>query len=114
MLYLLAPLPCADLSLGHEATQKLLEEGRQMVVAARKYSRIVQCATQAPTSSAVQEAVAWIQRGEIGPIRFGRVILYRERSSIGKVSGPTPRNPSVSPPAPAHFKKLLRRIMAPA
>ena len=70
-------------------------EGRQMVAAARKYSRIVQCGTQARTSSAVQEAVAWVQRGEIGPIRFGRVILYRERSSIGKVSGPTPIPPEV-------------------
>jgi len=70
-------------------------EGRQMVAAARKYGRIVQCGTQARTSSALQEAVAWIQRGEIGPIRFGRVILYRERSSIGKVTEPTPIPPEV-------------------
>jgi hypothetical protein len=65
-------------------------EGRQMVAAARQYGRIVQSGTQARSSSALQEAVEWIQRGEIGPIRFGRVILYRERSSIGKVSEPTP------------------------
>jgi predicted dehydrogenase len=70
-------------------------EGRQMVAAARKYGRIVQCGTQARTSAAVQEAVAWVQRGEIGPIRFGRVILYRERSSIGKVTQPTPIPPEV-------------------
>jgi predicted dehydrogenase len=65
-------------------------EGRQMVAAARKYGRIVQAGTQARTSSALQEAVGWIRRGEIGPIRFGRVILYRERSSIGKVTAPMP------------------------
>jgi predicted dehydrogenase len=65
-------------------------EGRQMVAAARKYDRIVQCGTQARTSSAEREAVEWLQRGEIGPMRYGRVILYRERSSIGKVTAPTP------------------------
>ncbi len=65
-------------------------EGRQMVAAARKYGRIVQSGTQARTSSALQEAVAWVQRSEIGPIQFGRVLLYRERSSIGKVTAPTP------------------------
>jgi predicted dehydrogenase len=65
-------------------------EGRQMVEAARKYGRIVQCGTQARTSSAMREAIEWVHRGEIGPIRYGRVILYRERSSIGKVAQPTP------------------------
>jgi len=65
-------------------------EGRQMVAAARKYDRIVQSGTQARSSSALREAVEWVQRGEIGPIRFGRVILYRERSSIGKVAESTP------------------------
>ena len=70
-------------------------EGRQMVAAARKYDRIVQSGTQARSSSALQEAVEWVQRGEIGPIRFGLVILYRERSSIGKVAGPAPIPPEV-------------------
>ena len=65
-------------------------EGRQMVAAARKYGRIVQSGTQARTSSAMREAIDWVQRGEIGRMRFGRVLLYRERSSIGKVTEPTP------------------------
>ena len=64
-------------------------EGRQMVAAARKYGRIVQAGTQARSSSAMQEAFGWVQRGELGPIRFARVILYRQRSSIGKVTEPT-------------------------
>ena len=67
-----------------------LWEGRQMVAAARKYGRIVQSGTQARTSSAMREAIEWVQRGEIGRLRFGRVLLYRERSSIGKVTEPTP------------------------
>ena len=70
-------------------------EGKQMVAAARKYGRIVQCGTQARTSPALQEAVAWIQRGQLGPIRFGRVLLYRERSGIGKVTTPTQIPPEV-------------------
>jgi predicted dehydrogenase len=65
-------------------------EGRQMVAAARKYGRLVQAGTQARTSSAMREAVEWVQRGELGRIRFGRVILYRERAGIGKVTQPTP------------------------
>ena len=65
-------------------------EGRQMVAAARKYGRIVQGGTQARSSSVVREAFEWIQGGGLGPIRYARVILYRQRSSIGKVTEPTP------------------------
>ncbi len=65
-------------------------EGRQMVAAARKGGRIVQAGTQARSSSVLREAFEWVQRGEIGPIRFARVIVYRQRSSIGKVAEPTP------------------------
>ncbi|MGO8676155.1 MAG: Gfo/Idh/MocA family protein [Limisphaerales bacterium] len=65
-------------------------EGRQMVAAARQGRRIVQAGTQARSSSALREAFDWVRSGEIGPIRFARVIVYRERSSIGKVAEPTP------------------------
>ena len=58
--------------------------------AARKYGRIVQGGTQARSSSVVREAFEWIQGGRLGPIRYARVILYRQRSSIGKVAEPTP------------------------
>jgi predicted dehydrogenase len=65
-------------------------EGRQMVAAARKYGRIVQVGTQARSSSTAREAFDWVQRGNLGPIRFARVILYRQRSGIGKTTQPTP------------------------
>ncbi|MFI5381109.1 MAG: Gfo/Idh/MocA family protein [Tepidisphaerales bacterium] len=65
-------------------------EGRQMVAAARKGGRIVQTGTQARSSSVLREAFDWVQRGELGPIRFARVIVYRQRSGIGKVAEPTP------------------------
>ncbi len=65
-------------------------EGRQMVVAARQNNRIVQSGTQARSSPVMREAMEWLGRGELGPLRFGRIILYRQRDSIGKVSNPTP------------------------
>ncbi len=65
-------------------------EGQQMVAAARKYGRIVQAGTQARSSSALREAFAWVQQGNLGPIRYARIILYRQRSSIGKTTQPTP------------------------
>ena len=43
----------------------------------------------------MREAFAWLQSGELGAIRFARVILYRERSGIGKVAEPTPIPPGV-------------------
>ncbi|MBL9136609.1 MAG: Gfo/Idh/MocA family oxidoreductase [Verrucomicrobiales bacterium] len=64
-------------------------EGRQMVAAARKYRRMVQAGTQARSSPVLQEAFAWLQRGELGRVQFARVIVYRQRFSIGKVGGAT-------------------------
>jgi predicted dehydrogenase len=65
-------------------------EGRQMVAAARRHERVVQSGTQARSSPVMKEAVEWLQRGELGAIRFARIVLYRRRESIGKVSEPTP------------------------
>ncbi|MCC7374451.1 MAG: Gfo/Idh/MocA family oxidoreductase [Verrucomicrobiales bacterium] len=70
-------------------------EGRQMVAAARKYRRMVQAGTQARSSPVLQEAFAWLHRGELGRIQFARVIIYRQRFSIGKVTEPTPVPESV-------------------
>jgi predicted dehydrogenase len=67
-----------------------LWEGRQMVAAARKHRRILQAGTQARSSPVLKEALTWLQGGELGRIRFARVIIYRQRSSIGKVTEPTP------------------------
>jgi predicted dehydrogenase len=64
-------------------------EGRQIVLAARKYGRIVQTGTQSRSNPGLREAVAWIHEGNLGKIRVARGLCYKPRQSIGKVSGPT-------------------------
>ncbi|MBG86751.1 MAG: dehydrogenase [Verrucomicrobiales bacterium] len=63
-------------------------EGRQMVKAARKYKRIVQTGTQSRTSDGLQEAVKWIQEGNLGKIKIARGLCYKNRPSIGHVNAP--------------------------
>lgn len=64
-------------------------EGRQLVRAARKYNRIVQTGTQSRSNPGMQEAVAWIQAGNLGDIQRVTGLCYKPRQSIGKVSEPT-------------------------
>jgi len=87
-------------------------EGRQMVVAAEKYGRIVQTGTQSRSSQAIAEAIAWVRAGNIGRIEWAQGLCYKPRTSIGKVDGPQ------TPPAsvdydlwigPAPMKPLTRR-----
>lgn len=61
-------------------------EGRKTVEAARKYNKIVQCGTQARSSTAIKEAIAWVKAGNIGKIHFARGFCYKPRPSIGKTS----------------------------
>ncbi|MEW6159601.1 MAG: Gfo/Idh/MocA family oxidoreductase, partial [Verrucomicrobiota bacterium] len=65
-------------------------EGRQMVLAARKYKRIVQTGTQSRSSSGIKEGIEWIRAGNLGKILVARGLCYKPRQSIGKVSGPQP------------------------
>ncbi len=65
-----------------------VSEGRRIVQAARKHSRIVQTGTQIRSSVGIQEAVAWVQAGNLGKIKLARALCYKRRDSIGKVSGP--------------------------
>jgi predicted dehydrogenase len=65
-------------------------EGRKMVEAARKYSKMVQAGTQSRSSFAIKEAVAWIKEGNLGKILVARGLCYKPRPSIGKVDGPQP------------------------
>jgi len=65
-------------------------EGRQLVIAARKYNRIVQTGTQSRSSSGIAEAIAWVREGNIGKIIRARGLCYKRRPSIGKVSEPQP------------------------
>jgi len=64
-------------------------EGRQIVKAARKYSRIVQTGTQSRSNPGLREGVEWIQAGNLGKITVARGLCYKPRQSIGKVTAPT-------------------------
>jgi len=80
-------------------------EGRQIVAAAAKYSRIVQVGTQRRSNVALREAAEFIGSGQIGRPRYAHIVLYRSRASLGKVTAPMPVPPTVdydlwSGPAP--------------
>lgn len=63
-------------------------EGRQLVNAAAKHQRVVQCGTQIRSGAGLQEAVAWVQAGNLGKVTAARGFCYKRRDSIGKTSGP--------------------------
>jgi predicted dehydrogenase len=65
-------------------------EGRRMVEAARKYSRIVQAGTQRRSDVGLREAIDYINQGNLGQVRLVRGFVYGLRKSIGKVDGPQP------------------------
>jgi len=65
-------------------------EGRKMVEAARKYSRIVQAGTQHRSCPAVQEAARDLQAGKYGKVLWVHCSKLGARTSIGKVTEPQP------------------------
>ena len=65
-------------------------EGRQLVLAAAKHNRVVQAGTQIRSGAGLQEAVQWVQAGNLGRITAARGFCYKRRDSIGKVDGPQP------------------------
>ncbi len=70
-------------------------EGRQLVAAAAKHQRVVQCGTQIRSGAGLQEAVAWVRAGNLGKVTAARGFCYKRRDSIGKVDGPQPTPASV-------------------
>jgi predicted dehydrogenase len=70
-------------------------EGRQMVEAARKHDRIVQCGTQRRSQKAVIDAVDWIQAGNLGKIRYIVAFANKPRWPIGKLEEPLEIPPSI-------------------
>ncbi len=70
-------------------------EGRQMVRAARRHDRLVQCGTQHRSESNIAEAIAWIREGHLGKIRSVAAFANKPRSSCGKRSTPLPIPDSV-------------------
>lgn len=63
-------------------------EGRQLVSAAAKHKRVVQAGTQIRSGAGLQEAVKWVQAGNLGKITAARGFCYKRRDSIGKTDGP--------------------------
>ncbi|UCG59580.1 MAG: Gfo/Idh/MocA family oxidoreductase [Phycisphaerales bacterium] len=65
-------------------------EGRQMVNAARKYDRIVQCGTQRRSQRSIADAIQWIRQGHLGEIKHITAFANKPRSSCGKRDTPLP------------------------
>ncbi|MGI6416688.1 MAG: Gfo/Idh/MocA family protein [Thermoguttaceae bacterium] len=65
-------------------------EGRQMVNAARKYGRIVQCPNVSRSPNGGAEALDYIRQGNLGKVLMIRGLHFGPRGSIGKVGGPQP------------------------
>lgn len=63
-------------------------EGRQIVAAARKHGRIVQCGTQSRSSEALTAAVAWVRGGALGAVQYAIGTCYKPRKPIGKLETP--------------------------
>src|SRR3954454_792766 len=52
-------------------------EGRQIVRAAEKYKKVVQTGTQSRSSTAIAEAVDFVQKGNLGKLRLVRGLCYK-------------------------------------
>ena len=89
-----------------------LFEGRKMVLAARKYGRIMYSSTVTRSMAGFREAARFALEGNLGKPLYIHAVRYGARTSIGKVAGP------VAPPTtldynlwcgPAPLKPLRRQ-----
>ena len=65
-------------------------EGRKMIEAAEKYKRMVQVGMQRRSDQTFYEMIEWFKAGNVGKIIYALGLCYKDRDSIGKVTGPTP------------------------
>lgn len=63
-------------------------EGRQLVAAARKHDRLVQCGTQSRSSPSLMKAVDWVRSGQFGEVQYAIGTCYKPRKAIGKLDQP--------------------------
>jgi len=63
-------------------------EGRQLVHAAARHNRVVQCGTQIRSGEGLREAVAWVRSGQLGRVTAARGFCYKRRDSIGRADAP--------------------------
>ncbi len=62
-----------------------IEEGRKMVLAARKYNRIVQSGTNMRSEDSVRAAMEFLHKGKLGDIYMAKGNCFKPRDSIGYV-----------------------------
>ena len=62
-----------------------LREGRKMVEASRKYNRMVQSGLNRRSEKRNQSGVRFVQEGKFGPTYRAKAVVYRGRTTIGKV-----------------------------
>jgi len=89
-------------------------EGRRMVEAAAKYSRIVQAPHGPRERTGFAEAFDYVRRGNLGKILYAHGLNYKPRGSIGKVNGPQPLPTSIDYDlwsGPASMRPLMREYL---
>lgn len=89
-----------------------LFESRQMVNAARKYSRIVQAGMENRSSPSLHRAAEFIQQGKLGKVLVARAFVYKRRLSMGYLTKPKLVPASVDYNlwcGPAPMSPLMRR-----
>ncbi|MFB3827257.1 MAG: Gfo/Idh/MocA family protein [Bryobacteraceae bacterium] len=75
-------------------------EARQMLAAARKYSRIVQHGSNLRSSDAMRQAAAHVREGLLGEVYLSRGLCFKWRDTIG-------RAPEENPPAGVNYDMWL-------
>jgi predicted dehydrogenase len=61
-------------------------EGRKMIEAAARYSRIVAVGTQRRSSPLLAKAAQFVRDGGLGTVYAGKTVVYRQRDPIGVVA----------------------------
>jgi predicted dehydrogenase len=88
-----------------------VSEGRRDVQVAEKHKRICQAGTQSRSTTAMRDAMNYIQSGKLGEVKLAHALCYKRRESIGpKGNYPIPKEVDYdlwSGPAP--IKPLTRK-----
>src|SRR3979409_1504428 len=58
-------------------------EGRRMIEAARRYTRVVRAGTQRRSGVVLAKAVQFLRGGGLGRVYAGKTVIYRARDPIG-------------------------------
>ncbi len=86
-------------------------EGRQLVMAADKYKKIVQMGVQSRSATGIADALEWQKSLPLGKIKYVRGLCYKRRPSIGKVTEETPFPANIDKDlwfGPAPVKPIMR------